>query len=173
MNKIILFFWFILHLFFVITDMKSLYLNNFSTISVGILSAFFLLCHHREMYIIFQRSLASDWTCDLRDFVTWLNMGGTCLVQFRARIGQFYGNAIKSSTFRLSFIDLNNIYPFLILVYSGTNGLPLALWLSILHSPENTHKNGINPPNCTSSCSYCMPYVPDSNYLTLLLCTLL
>ena len=100
-------------------------------------------------------------------------MGGTCLVQFRARIGQFYGNAIKSSTFRLSFIDLNNIYPFLILVYSGTNGLPLALWLSILHSPENTHKNGINPPNCTSSCSYCMPYVPDSNYLTLLLCTLL
>ena len=61
-------------------------------------------------------------------------MCGVSISQYRARVGQFHVNAFKSSQNYEPFLNSCNIYPFLLLLFYGRDGLPLSLLLFMLLS---------------------------------------
>ena len=66
-------------------------------------------------------------------------MCGVSISQYRARVGHFHDTAFKSSQNYIPFLHSGNIYPFLILLFKGKDGLPISLLLFLILSYEQNH----------------------------------
>ena len=60
-------------------------------------------------------------------------MGGINIAQYRASVGLFHSVSLRISTLHLSFINIENICPFLLLYCHGTNGVLPALLLIVVN----------------------------------------
>ena len=59
-------------------------------------------------------------------------MGGINIAQYRVTVGYFHPISVKASTMHLSFINVDNIKPFLLILLHGVNGISPALLMYVL-----------------------------------------
>ena len=90
---------------------------------------------------------------------------GTTVCQHRARVGGFYNTAVKLSTTCLRLNDAGNVLAFLILLFIGKNGFPVALFFHfstyLLDIPVTNSWNGTD---CKHNTNYTLNY-PTKNEL--------